>query len=268
METRRHTNRPGLAKRVACGVGGGLCSSSVSCCSCARPGPAAGARRPARTGQRLPQRAEVRRPVERRAMKAAEESVASPLRMVFSIGTGVVLIAAGVVWWVVPGLPLGGWPTGCSLILSGLILLGVLVVSYRRVRSQREAGSEPTTPPTEPAYRRHASRPLGPAQPSAGVPRLPTSAVPSAFRAVTTTSSHVCPEQLPSGRPRRRGPARSTRARRSSPHRARPRNRRPVDRWWGCAARTAGHGAGRPPCARGHRPERQFPVGEGAPRSR
>ena len=51
--------------------------------------------------------------------------------MFFSCGTGVVLIAAGVVWWVVPGLPLGGWPTGASLILSGLILLGVLVVVNR-----------------------------------------------------------------------------------------------------------------------------------------
>lgn len=86
-------------------------------------------------------------PVERRAMQAAEESVSSPLRMVLSIGTGVVLIAAGVVWWVVPGLPLGGWPTGASLILSGLILLGVLVVSYRHVRS-RQASSKATTAAT------------------------------------------------------------------------------------------------------------------------
>ena len=68
--------------------------------------------------------------------------------MVFSIGTGVVLIAAGVVWWVVPRLPLGGWPTGASLILSGLILLGLLVVSYRRVQAQRAGASDatPTTP--------------------------------------------------------------------------------------------------------------------------
>jgi hypothetical protein len=75
-------------------------------------------------------------PVERRAMQAAEESVSSPLRLVFSIGTGVVLLAAGVVWWVVPDLPLSGWPTGISLILSGLILLGLLVVSYRRVKAR------------------------------------------------------------------------------------------------------------------------------------
>lgn len=76
-------------------------------------------------------------PVRTRAAQAAEESVSSSLRLVFSIGTGVVLIAAGVVWWVVPGLPLGGWPTGVSLILSGLILLTLLVVSYRRVTADR-----------------------------------------------------------------------------------------------------------------------------------
>jgi hypothetical protein len=76
-------------------------------------------------------------PVERRAMQAAEESVSSPLRIAFSVGTGLVLITAGVVWWLRPNLPLGGWPTGISLILSGLILLTLLVVSHRRVKRRR-----------------------------------------------------------------------------------------------------------------------------------
>ena len=84
-------------------------------------------------------------PVEKRAMQAAEESVSSPLRMVFSVGAGLVLMAAGVVWWVVPGLPLGGWPTGVSLILSGLILLGLLVVSYRRVQAKKTSTAETAT---------------------------------------------------------------------------------------------------------------------------
>jgi hypothetical protein len=35
-----------------------------------------------------------------------------------------------------PNLPVGGWATGLSLILSGLILLALLVVSYRRVAQQ------------------------------------------------------------------------------------------------------------------------------------
>jgi hypothetical protein len=76
-------------------------------------------------------------PVEKRAMHAAEESVSSPLRIVFSVGTGLVLIAAGIVWGLRPDLPLGGWATGASLILSGLVLLGLLVVSYRRVTKRR-----------------------------------------------------------------------------------------------------------------------------------
>jgi hypothetical protein len=80
-------------------------------------------------------------PVERRAMQAAEESVSSPLRIAFSVGTGLVLITAGVVWWLRPNLPLGGWPTGISLILSGLILLTLLVVSHRRVKRRRHTHS-------------------------------------------------------------------------------------------------------------------------------
>lgn len=76
-------------------------------------------------------------PVRKRAMDAAEQSVSSPLRMSGSVLAGLALIAAGVVWGLVRTLPLAGWATGSSLILSGLILLGLLVFSYRRVRSRR-----------------------------------------------------------------------------------------------------------------------------------
>jgi hypothetical protein len=76
-------------------------------------------------------------PVRERARKAAEASVSTWLRLAFWVLTGVVLIATGVVWWLVPTLPLGGWPTGSSLILSGIILLTLLVVSYRRVKGRR-----------------------------------------------------------------------------------------------------------------------------------
>ena len=147
MDTRHHTPRPGVGKRVVCGVGGGLLLV-VGVALLVLPGPGlllvlAGL---LVLANGFPAAQRFVDPVEKRAMQAAEESVSSPLRMVFSIGTGVVLIAAGVVWWVVPGLPLGGWPTGCSLILSGLILLGLLVVSYRRVKAQREAGSTAAAP--------------------------------------------------------------------------------------------------------------------------
>jgi len=75
-------------------------------------------------------------PVRDRAMKAAEDSVSSPVRIAGSVLAGVALLAAGVVWGAVPGLPLGGWATGSSLILSGIVLLVLLVYSYRKVQAR------------------------------------------------------------------------------------------------------------------------------------
>ena len=73
-------------------------------------------------------------PVEKRAL---QESVASPLRIAGSVLAGLALIAAGVVWGLNKQLWLGGWPTGSSLILSGVVLLVLLGYSYRRVRAKR-----------------------------------------------------------------------------------------------------------------------------------
>ena len=70
-------------------------------------------------------------------MKAMEESVASPLRIAGSVLAGLALIAAGIVWGLNKQLWLGGWPTGSSLILSGVVLLVLLGYSYRRVRAKR-----------------------------------------------------------------------------------------------------------------------------------
>ena len=72
-------------------------------------------------------------PVRARAMKAAEDSVSSPWRIAGSVLAGLALIAAGVVWGLVPGLPFGGWHTGSSIILSGFILFALLVYSYRQI---------------------------------------------------------------------------------------------------------------------------------------
>jgi hypothetical protein len=71
-------------------------------------------------------------PVRKRAMRAAEDSVASPLRIAGSVTVGLLLIAAGVVWALVRWLPFSGWSTGSSLILSGLIVFALLIWSYRR----------------------------------------------------------------------------------------------------------------------------------------
>lgn len=76
-------------------------------------------------------------PVRTRALRAAEESVSSPARIAASITAGLALIAVGVVWGIERSLPLSGWSTGTSLILSGLVLLALLVWSYRRMRTRR-----------------------------------------------------------------------------------------------------------------------------------
>ncbi|RJQ89243.1 PGPGW domain-containing protein [Amycolatopsis panacis] len=77
-------------------------------------------------------------PVRRQAMKAAEESVASPLRIAGSALAGLALIAAGIVWGTVRSLPFSSWSAGTSLILSGLIIFALLIWSYRRVQARQE----------------------------------------------------------------------------------------------------------------------------------
>jgi putative transmembrane protein PGPGW len=78
-------------------------------------------------------------PVRDRAMKAAEDSVSSPLRIAGSVLAGLGLIAAGVIWGlrVFPWLPFPGWSTGSSLILSGIVLFVLLGWSYRKVSERR-----------------------------------------------------------------------------------------------------------------------------------
>jgi len=80
-------------------------------------------------------------PVQERAMKAAEDSVSSPLRITGSVLAGLGLIAAGVVWGlrVFSWLPWPGWSTGSSLILSGIVLFALLWWSYRKVSARRES---------------------------------------------------------------------------------------------------------------------------------
>ena len=80
-------------------------------------------------------------PVRDRAMKAAEDSVSSPLRIAGSVLAGLALLAAGIVWGTVKSLPFSGWSTGSSLILSSVILFALLGWSYRRVKSRRAAGT-------------------------------------------------------------------------------------------------------------------------------
>ncbi|WP_084742141.1 PGPGW domain-containing protein [Cryptosporangium aurantiacum] len=80
-------------------------------------------------------------PVRRRALRAADDSVSSPLRIAASIAGGLWLIGAGVAWGLVDWLPFAGWSAGTSLILSGFIVLGLVVWSYRRTRTRQRAGT-------------------------------------------------------------------------------------------------------------------------------
>ncbi|MGW4550300.1 PGPGW domain-containing protein [Streptomyces violaceorubidus] len=73
-------------------------------------------------------------PVRERALRAAEDSVSSPLRIAASVLAGAGLLAAGLTWGLRPRLPFGGWATGAGLLLSGVVLLALLVWSHRRAR--------------------------------------------------------------------------------------------------------------------------------------
>jgi hypothetical protein len=85
-------------------------------------------------------------PVKKRALEAAADGVETVPRIVLS-GLGVaVLIALGVVWGVQPAAPgwwpldekwwlPGGWGTGVSLIISGVLALALIVYSIKNFRA-------------------------------------------------------------------------------------------------------------------------------------
>lgn len=77
-------------------------------------------------------------PVRSRAIRTAEDSVRSPWRLAGSVLAGLALVGAGLVWGLTPDLPFGGWPTGSSLILSGLVLFALLGYSYQQVTGRRD----------------------------------------------------------------------------------------------------------------------------------
>lgn len=83
-------------------------------------------------------------PVKKKAFEAAALGVQTWPRMLLSALGGLCVIGVGIVWgvgftiptwWILgPQLPFQGWGTGITLILSGLIALGLLVYSARRFR--------------------------------------------------------------------------------------------------------------------------------------
>jgi hypothetical protein len=141
-----HRPSAGLAKKIAFGlVGGLLLVAGVALLVLPGPGLLLVLAGLLVLANAFPAAQRFVAPVRHRAMQAAEESVSSPVRILFSVGTGLVLIAAGVVWGLKPDLPLGGWATGASLILSGVVLLALLAVSHHRVQQARRTPDEPVT---------------------------------------------------------------------------------------------------------------------------
>ncbi|MGB9282302.1 MAG: PGPGW domain-containing protein [Pseudonocardiaceae bacterium] len=84
-------------------------------------------------------------PVRRQAMRSAAQSVASPVRISATALCGLALAAAGVAWILVPSLPFGGVATGSSLIVSGIVILALLVYSYRRFHHDDDGSGDPST---------------------------------------------------------------------------------------------------------------------------
>jgi uncharacterized protein (TIGR02611 family) len=94
-------------------------------------------------------------PVKEKAFEAAAAGVETWPRILTSALGALVLIAVGVVWWVNPEvpefwfvgprLPFAGWGSGLSIVLSGLVAIGLLLYSIRRFRQAR---SDPDASPT------------------------------------------------------------------------------------------------------------------------
>ena len=85
------------------------------------------------------------RPVERRAKLGAAESVQTWPRIVATTIGIVWITGIGVLWLVSPPAPgwwpldedwwlAGGWPTGITMVASGLVAFALLVYSFRKYR--------------------------------------------------------------------------------------------------------------------------------------
>ena len=86
-------------------------------------------------------------PIKEKALKAAAEGVETTTRITLSVTFALILVACGVLWIWSPPAPgwwpvhdrwwlAGGFPTGITQILSGLIAIVMIAYSYRRFRSR------------------------------------------------------------------------------------------------------------------------------------
>ena len=95
-------------------------------------------------------------PVREKAIEGAKDSVATYPRIAIAATCATAILATGVWVWSDPDIPefwgfgpklplgLGGWPTGSTIILSGLIAWGILIYSLKvyRPRALQERGDK------------------------------------------------------------------------------------------------------------------------------
>ena len=92
-------------------------------------------------------------PVKERAIKTASDGVETWPRILISTLGALTIVAIGVEWVISPPAPgwwpidekwwlPGGWGTGSSLIISGLIALGLVVYSYREYHGEKPGKPE------------------------------------------------------------------------------------------------------------------------------
>lgn len=92
-------------------------------------------------------------PLAAKAFEVAKQGVSTWPRIIMSGLGALCVIAVGVVFWIAPTIPefwiigpewpLGGWPTGLSIVVSGFIALGLLI--YSVIRWRHEARHEHRT---------------------------------------------------------------------------------------------------------------------------
>jgi uncharacterized protein (TIGR02611 family) len=95
-------------------------------------------------------------PVKKKAFDVARQGVSTYPRIFMSALCALALIAIGVEWGinpripstgpVGPRLPFAGWATGSSIIVSGLVALGLLVYSIKRFRPEAVAARKVSAP--------------------------------------------------------------------------------------------------------------------------
>jgi uncharacterized protein (TIGR02611 family) len=88
-------------------------------------------------------------PVKEKAFDVARQGVSTYPRILLSALGALAVVGAGIFWGIDPPiptagplgphLPFGGWATGSSIIISGMIAMALLVYSIKRFRPEAKA---------------------------------------------------------------------------------------------------------------------------------